>query len=148
MEKFSQLPMGYAPYSLLSVCGNKLYGGALIMAVGGSFPILIGAGFKPQIWLRAVRFPGSKDLVSLVESSISKNPLVTVEEIGRQIVVKVKGGTVLRVEQTGDSQALVTEMDLRSLGFNVYGGMNSLTVGSNSFSGNSLMGGVLAGFNG
>lgn len=146
MERFSQLPMGYVPYSLLSVCGNRLYGGALIMAVGGDLPILIGAGFKPQIWLRAVRSPGNKDLVSLVESSISKNPLVTVEEIGRQIVVKVKGATVLRVEQTGDSQALVTEMDLRVLGFNVYGGMNSLTVGGSSFSSNSLNGGVLAGF--
>lgn len=146
MERFNQLPMGYTPYSFLNVCSNRLYGGAKIMAVGDAFPILIGSGFKPQIWLRAVRTPHSKELVSLVESSISKHPMVRVEEIGRQIVVKVNGATVLRVEQTGSDQALVTELDLRLLGFNVYGGMNSLVVGGNNFSNNSISGGVLAGF--
>lgn len=146
MIKLDKLPDGYTPYSLLSVCGNKLYDGTKIIAVGKVLPLLIGRGSKPQIWIQALQNPQSKKYVLLVDASISKHPLVRVEELGRQITVTVNGGTILRVEQTGPDQAVVSEVDLRSIGFNVHGGMSQLSVGGMTFSNSSFSGvGVMVG---
>ena len=134
MIEVDKLPKGYSPYQTLTLCSNKLIGGTKVVAVGKVLPLLIGKGAKPQIWIQALEFPKSKKYILLVDASISRHPLVRVEELGTQIVVKVNGGVVLRVEQTGDDQAVVAELDLRSLGFNVYGGMLELNVGNMSFS--------------
>jgi hypothetical protein len=149
MSNYQKMPSGYSPFSLLNVCGNKLFGGAKILMVGDVFPVLIGRGSKPQIWLRAIESPFDKKFVSLVEASISQHNLVRVEEYSRQIAVKVQGATVLRVEQTGEDQALVSELDLRPLGFNVYGNVSELHAGGMVFSGSSFSGGgVLVSFGG
>ncbi|WP_252959046.1 hypothetical protein [Pseudomonas simiae] len=141
MKKSNKTPKGYFPYSLLSVCGNKLMGGAKILSVGDVFPVLIGKGSKPQIWLMAIASPTDKKFISIVEASISQHSFVHVEEVGRQIVVKVQGATVLRVEQTGDDQALVSELNMRPLGLNIYGGNSKLEAGGVTFSNNSFSGG-------
>ena len=141
MRTIDKTPKGYVPYSLLSVCGNKLTGGAKILAVGDTFPILIGKGSKPQIWLMAIASPNDKKFISIVEASISQHSFVRVEEVGRQLVVKVQGATVLKVEQTGDDQALVSEIDMRPLGLNVFGGVSELNAGGMSFSNNTFSGG-------
>ncbi|PRW95998.1 hypothetical protein C7A07_23995 [Pseudomonas fragi] len=134
MITVDSLPKGYLPYQALTLCSNKLIGGTKVVSVGKVLPLLIGKGAKPQIWIQALQFPKSKKYILLVDASISRHPLVRVEELGSQIVVKVNGGIVLRVEQTGDDQAVVDELDLRSLGFNVYGGVSELNVGNITFS--------------
>lgn len=147
MIKLDKLPKGYVPYGTLSLCSNKLLGGTKIIAVKNVLPLLIGKGAKPQIWLQALQSPQSKKYILLVDSSISRHPLVRVEEVGRQLIVKINGGTVLKVEQTGDDQAMVTELDLRSIGFNVYGGMSELSVGGLTFSNSTFNSvGVMVGF--
>lgn len=146
MIKLSKLPKGYEPYSILSLCSNKLLNGTKIIAVKDILPLLIGKGAKPQIWLQALQSPQSKKYILLVDASISRHPLVRVEEVGRQIIVKINGGTVLRVEQTADDQAIVSELDLRSIGFNVYGGMSELSVGGMTFIGSTFnAGGAMVG---
>lgn len=147
MKNFKILPKGYSPYKLLNVCSNKLTGGAKIIVVGDILPLLIGSGSKPQVWLRAIQHPQSKRFISLVEASISQHPLVRVEEVGRQLVVKVQGATVLRVEQTSEDQAFVSELDLRKLGLNVFGTISHLNAGGVTFSNNTFSGeGALVSF--
>ena len=140
MIKLDKLPKSYSPYSILSLCSNKLLGGTKIVVIKDVLPLLIGKGSKPQIWLQALQSPQSKKYILLVDASISRHPLVRVEEVGRQIIVKINGGTVLKVEQTSDDQAIVTELDLRSIGFNVYGGMSELFVGGMTFSHSTFSG--------
>lgn len=141
MKDFEEMPNGYSPYLLLSVCGNKILDGAKIISVGGVFPILIGKGSKPQIWLMALKSPTEKKFISIVEASISQHSFVHVEEIGRQVVVKVQGATVLRVEQTGKDQALISELNMRPLGLNIFGGVSELNAGGVTFSNNTFSGG-------
>ncbi|WP_141232400.1 hypothetical protein [Pseudomonas fragi] len=141
MKNLKILPKGYSPYKLLNVCSNKLVDGANIVVVGDIVPLLIGRGSKPQVWLRALQGPQSKKFISLVEASISQHPLVRVEEVGRQLVVKVQGATVLRVEQTSEDQAFVSELDLTKLGLNVFGSISHLNAGGVTFSNNTFSGG-------
>ena len=140
MKNLKNLPKGYTPYELLNVCSNKLTGGANIIIVGDILPLIIGRGSKPQIWLRAIQNPQSKRFISLVEASVSQHPLVRVEEVGRQLVVKVQGATVLRVEQTSEDRAFVSELDLRKLGLNVFGTLSNLNAGGVTFSNNTFSG--------
>lgn len=140
MKNLKILPKGYTPYELLNICSNKLTGGANIIIVGDILPLIIGRGSKPQIWLRAIQNPQSKKFISLVEASVSQHPLVRVEEVGRQLVVKVQGATVLRVEQTSEDRAFVSELDLRRLGLNVFGTLSHLNAGGVTFSNNTFSG--------
>ncbi|MBH3412860.1 hypothetical protein [Pseudomonas putida] len=149
MYTLNSLPQNYKPYDSLNLCSNRILGGGHIFSVGDKLPLIIGAGVKPQIWLFAVADPKKGKFVPLVDSSVSKHPWVRVEEIGRQLLVKVHGATVLRIEQTGEGQAVVSELDLRSVGFTIHGGASSLTIGGMTFSGSTFeQVGVVAGFKG
>jgi hypothetical protein len=148
MKNFSGFPEGYSPYKLLNVCGNRLLNGTILMSAWGELPFLIGQGNKPQIWMRAIQSPGDKRLVSIVEASISQHQLVRVEQADKQLVVKIQGATVLRIEQTGPDQALISELDLRPLGFNVYGNVGQLNAGGMIMIGSTFSGGTVVNFAG
>ena len=146
MIKLSKLPKGYQSYSVLTLCSNRLLNGGAVIAVGDVPPLLIGKGSKPQIWLQALQSPQSKKFILLVDASISCHPMVRVEEVGRQIVVKANGVTILKVEQTEEDQAIVYALDLRPLGFNVFGDTSELFAGGMVFSDSTFAGGgVLVG---
>ncbi len=140
MYTLDSLPKNYRPYAKLNLCGNKIIGGIHIISIGGKLPIIIGSGAKPQIWISALTSRERDKSILLVDSSIPKFPWVRVEEQGRQMLVKVHGATILRVEQTGEDQAIVSELDLRSIGFNVHGGLSSLFVANSQFSGGTIEG--------
>ncbi|WP_153773362.1 hypothetical protein [Pseudomonas sp. MNR3A] len=149
MFTLDSLPRNFRPYKNLNVCSNKLLGGGHLFSVGNKLPIIVGAGVKPQIWLYGVTSPDRARNTLLVDSSIAQHSWVRVEEAGRQLLVKVHGSTVLRVEQTGEDQAVVSEIDLRPIGYNVHGGVSSLSIGGVQFSGSIFNNvGVVAGFKG
>lgn len=139
MSKPNELPKGHVPYGLLNFCSNKLRGGVSVLSDQGVLPLVIGKGPKPQIWIQAIEGgEGSRKYVLLVDASISRSPLVRVEEVGSEIVVSINGETILRIEQTGDDEAVVSEIDLRAIGFNVRGNLSELKVGSSTFSNNTI----------
>lgn len=125
----NSLPDGYAAYKKITVCSNEIVGGGHIFAVGDVLPLLIGVGPKPLIWLQAVASPNSKEFVTIVDASISTHPAVRVSERGRRVTVTVGGVTVLAVEAKSSESAVVSALDLRPIGLNVYGSSSSLHVG-------------------
>jgi hypothetical protein len=141
------LPENYKPYDTLVVCSNKLSGGAHIVAVGDVFPLIIGKGKKPKIWLQAMSAPDSKEFITIVEESISKHPAVKVQEDGDSIIITIQDSKVLVVSSSSNDSATVSELDLKSVGLNISGNQKSLSVGGSTFSGNSMSGGgALIGF--
>lgn len=143
----NSLPTNYQPYDKLTICSNTLLGGGHVIAVGEILPIVIGKGTKPQIWLQAMSAPNSKEFVSIIESSVSKHPAVEVIEMDGSIIINIQGIKVLVVKANSDNSALVSQLDLRPIGLNVYGNQSSLTAGGSTFSGNTMSGGaVLIGF--
>lgn len=143
----NNLPKSYIPYNILVVCSNTLTGGGHLVAVGDILPIVIGKGDKPKIWLQALRDPKEKEFITIVESSISKNPAVRVYEDDDTLKINVSGTLVLSIKATGEDSAEIDTLDMRPLGLNLNGAKNELTVGGNTFSGNSMSGGgTLIGF--
>ncbi|WP_286901881.1 hypothetical protein [Vreelandella sedimenti] len=137
----NNLPRSYQPYEKLTVCSNTLIGGSHIAAVGEVLPLIIGTGEKPQIWLQAINNVENTEFISIVENSVSKHPAVDVIELSGVVTVKIQGKIVLSVMSSSESSAVVSSMDLRPIGLNMFGDIHALKVGSSSFSGNTMSGG-------
>lgn len=149
MFTLDSLPSNYRAYDKLNLCGTQLIGGTHIFAIGGKLPLIVGAGVKPQIWLHGITSQDGRKTALLVDSSIPKFSWVRVEEQGRQILVKVHGATILRIEQTGEDQAVISEIDLRPIGFSIYGTVSTLFIAGSQFTGGTIIGSkVFAGFEG
>lgn len=143
------LPKSYVPYDSLVICSNTMKGGGHIVAVDNELPLVIGSGEKPQIWLQAMSNPDSKDFVSIVEASVSKHPAVELLEKNGNIEITIGDKVVMVVRQDSTEKAVVTQLDLRPIGLNIFGDESSLKVGGSNFSRNTMSGGgVLIGFGG
>ena len=135
------LPATYQPYQQLTLCSNLLIGGGHLIQTGNSLPLLIGKGPAPQVWLQAPTDPEGRAFAPLVSSSVATHPAVSVSTEGGALVVYAGGKLVLRVRQINDQQAEVDELDLRPIGFNIFGNKNSLNAGGMHMSGNTVAGG-------
>ena len=134
------LPTNYRPYQSLSFCSNNISGGGHIFAMGKVLPLLIGVGPSPRVWLQAVAAPGGKEFVTIVADSKATHPAVDVADDGSKVVVSVRGKTVLTVEAKDDQRAVVSEVDFRPLGLNVFGSSVSLSLGGMQLSHNTFSG--------
>lgn len=134
------LPKHFKPYQSLSFCSNTISGGGHIFAMGTVLPLLIGVGPTPRVWLQAVATPGGKDFVTVVDDSKPTHPALNVKVDGRKVVVSVQGVAVLTVEAKDDLSAVVSVVDFRPLGLNVFGNFSGLNLGGMQFSNNTLSG--------
>jgi len=141
------LPIGFKPYPKITVCSNTVIGGGHLVAMGKVLPLLIGMGPKPIIWLQAATEPKENKFITIVDASIATHPLVRVAEQGNKIIVSVGGKTLLIVEATSLEAAVVTELDLRPLGLNIYGNTSQLSAGGMHFISSTFAGvGTVIGF--
>jgi hypothetical protein len=141
MITHDKMPQGYIPLNSLTICSNTLLGGGNLVAIGNNLPLVIGKGEKPKIWLQALANSKENKFVVIVEESISKHPLVKIYEEFGTLNVELAGETILAVKITGKNSAEVEKLDFRPIGLNMHGNKSSLTVGGNTFSGNSMSGG-------
>lgn len=135
------LPPTYLPYQQLTLCSNLLIGGGHLIQTGNALPLLIGKGPTPQVWLQAPTDPSGKAFAPLVSASVATHPAVSVSSESGALRVYAGGTLVLRVRQINDQQAEVDELDLRPIGFNIFGNKSSLTAGGMHMSGNAVSGG-------
>ncbi|AMK78162.1 MULTISPECIES: hypothetical protein [Methylomonas] len=135
------LPSAYQPYQQLTLCSNHLIGGGYLIQIGGSLPLLIGKGAIPQVWLQAPTDPSGKVFAPLVSASVAAHPAVSVSTDDGALLVYAGGQLVLRVRQTNDQEAEVEALDLRPIGFNIYGDRKSLSAGGMHMSDNTVAGG-------
>ena len=108
--------------------------------MGEVLPLLIGVGPSPRVWLQAVAAPGSKEFVTVVADSKATHPAVDVTVDGVKVIVSVQGIAVLTVEAKNDQRAVVSEVDFRPLGLNVFGNSSSLNLGGMQLSNNTFSG--------
>jgi hypothetical protein len=140
MITVDSLPAGFKPYSTLKVCSNTVQGGGHLLVVENVLPLLVGVGVQPQVWLQAPTSASRRDYVLLVEASVSRHPAVHITSEADGLVVTTAGTVVLKVKQTGPDSAEITDLDLRPVGFNVYGTERELNAGGAHFTGNTAIG--------
>lgn len=125
----SKLPAGYVPYESLTVCSNQILGGGLFMEIGEAVPLLVGSGEEqPQVWLLAPADKSGRFFVQVVAASISLHKAISVSGDPQGLTIMTSGVTILRVKQLDRGSAVISELDLRPLGFQVFGDARSLKV--------------------
>lgn len=145
--KFNK-PSEYQKLDRLNICSNVLIGAGAIVKIGELEPILIGEGLNfPAIWLKARTNEG--DWVSVVERSISLNSQVRVINVLGTCTTEITTDEtiILKARQQG-AECFIDQLDLRPLGFNMYGSSQFLKVGESEFIGNTFQGvGTFIGIN-
>jgi hypothetical protein len=141
MNTKNTLPEGYRPYGKLTLCSNLLIGGGHLIQVGEMLPLLVGSGEIPKVWLQAPTDPSGKNFIQLVVASVATHPAVLVSVIGGILNVSAGGKKVLQVRGVGPDEAAVELLDLRPVGFNIFGDKNGLSAGGMQMSGNTVSGG-------
>jgi hypothetical protein len=147
MITLNNLPASFIPYKKLTICSNSLLNGGFLLSMGEILPLVIGKGEKPQIWLQALVNPEKKEFISIVEASISKHPAVSIIENLGMLTINIQNIKILSINNYSEDSAEIDLIDLRPIGFNIYGDNTKLIIGNSTFSGNTMSGGgVLIGF--
>lgn len=132
-----KLPNKYVPYQRVTICSNTLEGGGFLFEVDGKLPLLIGKGTPPLIWLSAMTPDGSKVVVDA--STPASKDIVSTNVFGGSIVM-LHGNVIISARETSANAVEIDQLDMRPLGFSIYGDQKALYVGGNTFSGNHFSG--------
>jgi len=141
---FGELPSELETYHTLDFCSNVLQGVQIpIERADGPPPLLIGKGpGHPRVWMTASGFDDGKPVYfQIVKENVAIHPAVQVDVSESVTTIKFQNGIVMcRVEAAGQDKALVTTLDLRPTGLNIIGDRRGLKLGTNSMSGNTVVG--------
>lgn len=126
----------------LVICSNTITGGGFAFSVADALPLIVGGGDRPQVWLQARSGNPQNPFVSIVEASISRNPNIQVFEDPRSGVmqINIQNIPILQVKLSGINKAIISFLDLRPLGLNIWGNTNELSVAGSKFSKNTVKG--------
>lgn len=139
MPNIKNLPESYKPYDELIICSNKLIDGGFLLLVGEQIPFLAGSGTIPQVWLDAVKAKSDGEFVSVVENSIPK--MQSFRAVGDSNSLEILLGSLPIVKISQESSlkiAKIEKLDLRPLGFAIFGDDSGLTVGESRFRNNNF----------
>lgn len=138
-----QLPKEYNPFSRVWVCSNTFNEGEIIFEVEGNPVFLIGRDnetHKTLLWFNA---PIKGSNTNRWHNIISKNKVNDIEyelnttEYGSEVTFL---GQPLLQFKIMDDNLVINIINLTPIGLNIYGGLSSLTIVGNTFSGNIFTG--------
>lgn len=140
MHKENNTPKLYQPLELLEVCSNQIIGGGAILGIDNFAPLRIGDGIVPAVWLYAR--VDKENWTAIIKKSESFHSLITIQKDleKREITINIDETTVLRAKMTSYKKCLVDKIDLRPVGFNLFGEGKNFQVANSSFSGNTFNG--------
>lgn len=143
MEIKTIIPTEYTPFDEIILCSNKLLKVNKIIDDKGFIPLFIGQdkkNKKPNIWLQTKTKEG---FIQLIDKN---KPLINIIELneytnGNQMDVILKNQNekhiIIQIENI-EGIPSITKLDLRTLGYNIYGDDKILHIGDMKMSGNSF----------
>lgn len=131
----------FEPYDRIKVCGN-IIGVRYLIDIRGFYPIIIGKADKPEIWLYTKI---NNVVVPVVEKNIAKTPQIKVYMDHVSINLKVfdignnKWIDIINLIYNGIDMPTINILDLRPLGFEIYGDDECLNLGKCKMKGNTVI---------
>ena len=134
------LPHEYIQYPNITFCGNTFKNLKYLIDDNGFIPFLIGMGDIPRLWIYT-----KKELhaVVVVQDSVAILPVVRVDifnDVKKLSVelTQVPGAANTKIFEMDFSAEIpvVTLIDLRPVGYNVFGDTKQLNIGEQKFVGN------------
>ncbi|MDP4268941.1 MAG: hypothetical protein Q8909_02320 [Bacteroidota bacterium] len=136
------LPQVYKQYHTIIICGNTFNNVKYLIDDNGFIPLLIGAGDIPRLWMYTRK---DNNAIAIVKDSLAIHPAIKVNIINRNKSLTIE------VSQAPNSEPIkmcdidfsneipnINQINLRPLGYNVYGDNNSLFIGEQKLTGNHI----------
>lgn len=142
-QQITNVPSDYTSYNHMVFCSNTLENVKYIVQDKDFYPLLIGLGSIPKVWLYAKSDTGEP--ITLIDKNIALYSTLSVnidDDIKKLSVVfkdyKMGRVDILKIDYS--QQSLVVEnIDLNPIGYNITGTPNSLNIGTNTISNNTLV---------
>lgn len=132
------LPKEYIPYKEIEFFSNRASDYTLVIKSGEFSPVLIGKGKCPKIWLAQQDRNNQNKWEYLVYSNKSFHPDLMVNSTESETEITGGGICIIKARELSQEKVLIEKLDLRPIGYLIYGEGNNLTVGSASLSGNTF----------
>jgi len=148
-EDKPKLPEDYTPFDRLYLCGNYLENVQVPFVIKHKVPLLIGKGDIPLIWLRGPAKKDEKVWIDMVVKNEKIQERATVGTVDvswdnelkkekKMVYVLINDKVIIQVIKRSEEEAVVLNLDLTPIGFNIYGNPNKLIVGTNTFTHNNF----------
>ena len=131
------------------LCSNKLIDGDILLDIEGNTPILLGEGEYPKVWIN-LPLSSTNDWVNVVSDSsvvdfdkgiLKKNLFTLTRSINERFVeLKFAKKKIFHVKYNSENALEIDFLDLRPIGFNIFGDDKSLTIGGQTLKGNTMSG--------
>ncbi|OTW24809.1 hypothetical protein BA744_14785 [Vibrio parahaemolyticus] len=117
------VPINKIPFKELILCGGRVYGTQKIIEYKEIEPIVIANGIKPRIWLTVMLENG--DSFYLVEDSRPNHESVICNVTTSNVEIYIDSHFILKGTRSRQDRFHVHHLDLRTLGYNIYGSDDS-----------------------
>lgn len=140
MNKEIKYPQKYIPVKVLNICSNKIVGGGNLISINNLYPLIIGKGTIPLIWIYTKY--DKNNWIPLVSENNALHSSLKIESLSdkREVIITIEETTIIDAKMSDDDTCIVNQIDLRPIGINLFGDENSLTFGTSKFAGNTFKG--------
>ena len=139
--EIKNVPPDYKPYNKVIFCGNTLNNVTYFLEDDGFYPLFIGKGIIPEIWLF------HKDSNGKVTKLIEKSKTVVSDlyvnlDLSQSIINVLFDNRTTKIEALSviysPDSIVVNHLDLTIAGYNIFGDGSSLKIGNTTISNNTL----------
>lgn len=136
------IPAEYIPYEKVIFCSNVLINVRYFIDDNGFFPLFIGKGAIPKIWIFAKQ--QAKEPIVVVNNSISKIAMlsVNIDDDNKKLSIvlndTLKKILILQIDYSSMNAIDIENINLQPIGYNIRGDKGSLNVGETNVSRNTI----------
>ena len=134
--KLNDLPTLFEPVSEIKIGSNTLKNVTALLTVKGHIPILIGEGSPPRVWLYIPTNKEATEWYPLVKDNFPTNPDIEVKAANKMITIRSPEGVILSGMRGNNNKLIISKLDLRPFGLNVFSDEEGLTVMGSTLSKN------------
>lgn len=137
----TKLPSDYKPLKKQIICSNTIVGGGQLLSLKGEFPLTVGSGSVPKVWLMGYADNKHSTLSYVVEANMSNYSAVKIKVGNNSVKILVGSTLILSAKATSPDVVIIDKVDLRPIGLNIHGDKSALHAGGAEFSDNMMSGG-------
>jgi hypothetical protein len=134
------LPQEYKQYQTISFCGNTFKSLKYLIDDNGFIPFMVGVGDIPRLWIYTKK---DNNAIVVVRDSVAILPNIKVDIFNREKRLSVSLTLMPNIEETkifeinfSGEIPIVNHIDLRPIGYVVFGDKTELNIGNQKYQGN------------
>lgn len=134
MDAFAMSHNRQEDQGFTKICSNTLKNVNGIFSIRGIYPLTVQHAEIPRVWLQGVGNAVNNQFVELVTDSRAVVAGIKVTKKGKSVEIKIKNKTILLAESSGKMNVVISELDFRPIGLNIFGNSTFLSIAGSRYS--------------